>query len=211
MKLIKLPPFSAALGFTLITSLLLPGNVQAQRAAAGPPDWPCVQRLIPELAWGTLWAGPSLDELEQPWWEDQQVGRTVRASTSRTISEEQALDHLQRFIEENDPDKQRLTLLFSGLFEQINSERSRTIEKIRSASRAQVARLEQVSELVNELETARDSTNAAEEEITRLEKELHWERRTFEMRQQALPALCEKPYLLEERLARMVRIIDSSM
>lgn len=211
MKLIKLPPFSAALGFTLITSLLLPGNVQAQRAAAGPPDWPCVQRLIPELAWGTLWAGPSLDELEQPWWEDQQIGRTVRASTSRTISEEQALDHLQRFIEENDPDKQRLTLLFSGLFEQINSERSRTIEKIRSASRAQVARLEQVSELVNELETARDSTNAAEEEITRLEKELHWERRTFEMRQQALPALCEKPYLLEERLARMVRIIDSSM
>lgn len=211
MKLIKLPPFGAALGFTLITSLLLPGNVQAQRAAAGPPDWPCVQRLIPELAWGTLWAGPSLDELEQPWWEDQQVGRTVRASTSRTISEEQALDHLQRFIEENDPDKQRLTLLFSGLFEQINSARSRTIEKIRSASRAQVARLEQVSELVNELETARDSTNAAEEEITRLEKELHWERRTFEMRQQALPALCEKPYLLEERLARMVRIIDSSM
>tara|TARA_R110000824_G_scaffold313803_1_gene500603 strand:+ start:36746 stop:37378 length:633 start_codon:yes stop_codon:yes gene_type:complete len=210
MNLVNLRPLSVTLGFTLLI-LLLPVNAQAQRAAAGPPDWPCVQRLIPELAWGTLWTGPSPDELEQEWWEDEQVGRTVRLATTMTISEEQALEHIQEFIAVSNPDEQRLTLLFSGIFEQINNERSRTIEKIRSAARAQVARLEQVSELVDDLEAARDSTSVEQEEAARLEEELHWERRTFTMRQQALPALCEKPYLLEERLSRMVRVIDAAM
>lgn len=210
MNLVNLRPLSFTLGLTLL-GLLLPPHAQAQRAAAGPPDWPCIQRLIPELAWGTLWTGPSPDELEQAWWEDEQVGSTVRLATSRTISEEQAVEHVQKFIADNNPDEQRLTLLFSGLFEQFNSERSRTIEKIRSAARAQVARLEQVSKLVDELEAARDSAAAQEEEATRLEEELHWERRTFTMRQQALPALCEKPYLLEERLSRMIRVIDAAM
>ena len=65
-------PLGLAMGLAL-TSV---SQVEAQRAAAGPPDWPCVQRLIPELAWGTLWTGPPLDELEQEWWEDEEIARS---------------------------------------------------------------------------------------------------------------------------------------
>ncbi|HEX8374351.1 MAG TPA: hypothetical protein VF606_04145, partial [Geminicoccaceae bacterium] len=32
-------------------------------AAGEDPDWPCVQRLVPELAAGQMWPGKPLDEL----------------------------------------------------------------------------------------------------------------------------------------------------
>lgn len=188
---------------------------EAQRAAAGPPDWPCVQRLIPELAWGTLWTGPSPEALEQPWWEDEAVGRVVRFATARDTPREAALARVRAFVAEvsEAPEaerEQRLTRLFAGLFERINRERSRTIERIRSAARGQMARLERLAALVDELEAAR-ADDAGSDEIERLEQALYWERLTFQRRQQSLPALCEKPYLLEEELSRMVRAIRNAL
>ena len=202
------------LAFGLAIAVLLPAaETKAQRAASGPPDWPCVQRLVPEIGWGTIWAGPPLDQLEQAWWEDEEVGRIVRFATARETSEGEAVERVRAFAESLEPDEreERLTLLFSGLHERINRERSRTIESIRRFSRSQVSRLEDLSELVDELETLRDADAVRAETVERLEKELHWEQRTFQMRQQSLPALCEQPYLLEEKLSRMVRAIQAEM
>ncbi|EPC02079.1 hypothetical protein L861_20715 [Litchfieldella anticariensis FP35 = DSM 16096] len=204
------------LGLTLVTVFATTQEAQAQRAAAGPPDWPCVQRLIPELAWGTMWIGPSPEELGQKWWDDEEVGRVVRFATARETPRDAAIERVRSFVEQvaNGPEEdreQRLTLLFAGLFERINQERSRTIERIRGATRNQVQRLERVSEMVDELEAKRASDGANANDIERLKKELHWEQRTFEMRQHALPVLCEKPYLLEEELSRMVRAIREEM
>ncbi|MFW3616750.1 hypothetical protein [Billgrantia antri] len=210
----RLPGRMLLLG--LLTGLTLAGvaQVEAQRAAAGPPDWPCVQRLIPELAWGTIWTGPPLDELEQAWWEDEEVGRVVRFATSRTTPKEQALERVRAFVESVDEEdaEQRLTLLFSGLFELTDRERKRTIERIRQASRAQLTRLETISAMVDELEERRADDEATNEaEIERLSEGLFWEQRTFQHRQQTLPAMCDQPYLLEEELARMVRVIMARM
>ncbi|MBW6393322.1 hypothetical protein [Billgrantia antri] len=209
----RLPGRMLLLG--LLTGLTLAGvaQVEAQRAAAGPPDWPCVQRLIPELAWGTIWTGPPLDELEQAWWEDEEVGRVVRFATSRTTPKEQALEWVRAFVESVDEEdaEQRLTLLFSGLFELTDRERKRTIERIRQASRAQLTRLETISAMVDELEERRADDEADEAEIERLSEALFWEQRTFQHRQQTLPAMCDQPYLLEEELARMVRVIMARM
>ncbi|MGR4070059.1 hypothetical protein [Billgrantia sp. C5P2] len=206
---LRLLPLGVAMG------LMLGGmaQVEAQRAAAGPPDWPCVQRLIPELAWGTIWTGPPLDELEQDWWEDEEIGRVVRFATSRSTPEEQALARVREFIDTVDEEEaeQRLTLLFSGLFELTNRERRRAIEGIRRASRAQLTRLETVSAMVDELEERRADDEADTAEIERLSEALFWEQRTFQHRQQALPAMCDQPYLLEERLSRMVREIMARM
>lgn len=206
--------WGAGCTLTLLIALAAMPAAEAQRAAAGPPDWPCVQRLIPELAWGTIWAGPSLDELEREWWDDAEVGQVVRYATARETSDEAALARVREFVDsiarDNDREE-RLTLLFAGLFERIGRERSRVIERIRSASRAQVARLEKVSDMVDRLEERRAADDADGEELERLEQELHWEKRAFEMRQQTLPAMCEQPYLLEEQLGRMVRMIRNAM
>src|SRR5690554_140498 len=206
-----------SLGLVMGLALTSVSQVEAQRAAAGPPDWPCVQRLIPELAWGTLWTGPSLDELEQEWWEDDEIARVVRFAISRSTPEEQALARVSEFVESIDPSdaaaEQRLTQLFAGLYQLTNRERRRTIDRIRGASRAQMARLDTISGMVDELEIQRSNADSAADqaEADRLAEALFWEQRTFQHRQQALPALCEQPYLLEEQLSRMVRVIMARM
>lgn len=198
-------------GATLMVSGVPP--VEAQRAAAGPPDWPCVQRLIPELAWGTIWTGPSPDELERDWWEDEEVGRVVRFATARDTSTDEALARVRDFVASvaDEAVEPRLTLLFAGLFELTNRERQRVIDGIRQASRAQLARLDTIAGMVDELEERRADETVDEAAIERLSERLFWERRTFERRQQALPAMCEQPVLLEEKLSRMVRAIRERM
>ncbi len=205
-----------ALGLTMLALGLGISDARAQRAATGPPDWPCVQRLIPELAWGTIWTGPSPEALEPSWWEDEEVGRVVRFATAGETPRDEALQRVRDFVAQlaNQPEadrEARLTLLFAGLFERINRERSRVIERIRSASRGQVKRLDRLAELVDELEALRTSSEASAEDIEQLRKELHWEQRTFQKRQQLLPVLCEKPSLLEEELSRMVRVIRAEL
>lgn len=203
------------LAATFGTGLLLSDSprVEAQRAAAGPPDWPCVQRLIPELAWGTIWTGPSLDELEQRWWEDEEVGRVVRYATARDTPDAQALERVREFVNSvgDDQAERRLTLLFAGLFELTDRQRGHAIDAVRQAARAQMARLDTISAMVDELEVLRADEGADAAEIEQLEEALFWEQRTFQMRQQALPAMCEQPYLLEETLGLMVRMIMERM
>jgi hypothetical protein len=192
--------------------LALAAPAEAQRAAGGPPDWPCVQRLVPDLAWGTIWTGPSLDELDAAWHSDPEIGRTVRRATARATSEEEAVETVRGYAESVEEDREeKLTLLFAGLFELITRERTQTIDAILRYSRGQVARLERVGEIVDRLEDARRDAGADPAEIERLEQELHWERRVFEDRQASLRALCIQPYLLEERLSRMVRAIRAEL
>jgi hypothetical protein len=184
----------------------------AQRAAVGPPDWPCVQRLIPELAWGAMWTGPSPEELTVPWWSDPEVGALVRMAGSRATAEDRAVEAVRTFAREVDADReQRLTLLFAGVFEQISRERTQTIEAILRYSRGQVGRLQRVGGMVDRLEEARQDPEADPERIEELEQALHWERRVFEDRQASLRALCDQPYLLEERLSRIVQAIRAEL
>lgn len=205
-----------ALGLAMMAFDLGISDAWAQRAATGPPDWPCVQRLIPELAWGTIWTGPSPEALERAWWDDEEVGRVVRFATAQETPRDKALQRVRDFVAQvaSQPEadrEERLTLLFAGLFERFNRERSRVIERIRSASRSQVARLDRLSELIDGLEAQRASSEASGADIEKLRQELHWEQRTFEKRQQLLPVLCEKPALLEEELSRMVRVIRAEL
>lgn len=205
-----------ALGLTMTILGLGISDARAQRAATGPPDWPCVQRLVPELAWGTIWTGPSPEALERSWWEDEEVGRVVRYATARETPRDEALERVRDFVAQvaSQPEaerEERLTLLFAGLFERVNRERSRVIERIRSASRGQVKRLDRLTELVDELEARRASSETSGDDIEQLRRELHWEQRTFQKRQQLLPVLCEKPALLQEELSRMVRAIRAEL
>lgn len=212
----KMRVMAVILGLVVTVLSFGVSDVRAQRAATGPPDWPCVQRLIPELAWGTIWTGPSPEALGNFWWEDEDVGRVVRFATARETPSEEGLERVHEFILQlaNQPDEEReerLTLLFAGLFERINRERSRAIERTRSAARGQVKRLDRLTELVDELEGQRASSGGEGKDVDRLRQELHWEKRTFQKRQQLLPVLCEKPYLLEEELSRMVRMIRAEL
>jgi hypothetical protein len=205
------PALALALALPLLLALASPGH--AQPAAHGPPDWPCVQRLIPELAPATIWAGPPIDALEAEWWDDPELARVVRFAAARETTPEAARERVEAYIS-GVPEAEReeqLTLLFAGLFREIGRERSRTIEAVRRYARGQVGQLEQISALVDRLEEARSGNDVPPGEVERLEQELHWQRRLFQDRQGSLQALCQQPYLLEQRLGQLVRVISAEL
>lgn len=190
----------------------LPRAADAQRAAVGPPDWPCVQRLIPNLAAGAIWSGPPIDQLEMSWWGDAEVAQVVRFASARATPVDDAVERVVDFTHAAEGDREsRFTLLFAGLFDLISRERTRTIEAIRSYSRGQVRRLERIGALVDDLEATRSGGQADEARAAELEQEIFWERRVFEDRQASMRLLCEQPYRLEERLSRLVRVIEAAM
>jgi hypothetical protein len=212
MKHIETGPAAAVIGVALMALIGLSPSAEAQRAAVGPPDWPCVQRLIPNLAPGAIWSGPPIDELDEDWWSDAEVGSIARFASARATRLDEAVERVREFAKGAEGDREyRFTLLFAGLFELISRERTRTIEAILRYSRGQVGRLERIGELVDELEAARSGQQADEARAAELEQEIFWERRVFEDRQGSLRALCEQPYLLEERLSRLVRAIQAEM
>ncbi len=190
----------------------LPPAADAQRAAVGPPDWPCVQRLIPNLSAGAIWSGPPIDQLEASWWSDDEIARVARFASARATPVEDAVERVAEFTRAAEGDRQsRLTLLFAGLFELIGRERTRTIEAIRSYSRGQVQLLERIGTRVDELEAARAGGQVDAPRVAELEQEIFWERRVFEERQASMQLLCEQPYRLEERLSRLVRVIEAAL
>ena len=58
----------------------------------GPPDWPCVQRLIPNLSAGAIWSGPPIDQLEASWWSDDEIARVARFASARATPVEDAVE-----------------------------------------------------------------------------------------------------------------------
>ena len=43
-------------------------------AQSEDPDWPCVQRLVPEVSAGMVWAGPPIDgDLGRDWRDNPEV------------------------------------------------------------------------------------------------------------------------------------------
>jgi hypothetical protein len=212
MRWMKMWPTAAVIGIALMALIGLPPSAEAQRAAVGPPDWPCVQRLIPNLAPSAIWNGPPIDELEVDWWSDAEVGRVARFASARATRVDDAVERVRDFTKAAEGDREyRFTLLFAGLFELISRERTRTIEAIRRYSRGQVRRLERIGGLVDELEAARTGEQADETRAAEIEQEIFWERRVFEDRQASMRVLCEQPYRLEERLSRLVRAIQAEM
>lgn len=207
MRAMHLIRAGMAAAFAAGALLIQPAPAVAQRAAGGPPDWPCVQRLVPELSWRSIWRGPPIDALEQNWWNDAEIGRLVRFSTARTTEQGDAVARVQAFA--GQADKQALTLLFAGLFERISEERASSIDAIRRYARGQVRQLEVIGKLVDQLDEARVQQDAAR--ALRLEQELALEKRLFDTRQAMQSALCEQPYLLEERLSRLVRAMGQRL
>jgi hypothetical protein len=178
-------------------------------AAAGEdPDWPCVQRLVPEIAPGMLWAGPPLDAV------DREPVPALEALASDLAARRVPLKEAEAQVEEfasslADGEKdERLTGLFARTLEIINGDRSSIIQGIKKFARGQ--------------RTLADRINARNEQLTRLagdqvlerdalRAERDWDLRVYEDRRSSLGYLCEQPVLLEQRAFALARTIQGHL
>ena len=98
-------------------------------AAADPryPDWPCAQAKVPEISLAAVWAGPPLDDVADKWKDDAKVSALVsKLAARRTPLEEAQKRRSTEYLGQRQV-LDKITsgkLLFAGLFDSLNAQRS---------------------------------------------------------------------------------------
>ena len=169
------------------------------------PDWPCVQRLLPEVAGSMIWAGPPLDEVAEAN-ADKSLEALAGELAARRVPIEDAERQIEAFAEPlaSDDKADRLTHLFKATLEIINKDRTSIINGIKKFSRGQRTLADKITEKNRELETIDRSEILKRDTLT---AERDWDIRIFEDRRQSLTYLCEQPVLLEQRAFALARSI----
>ncbi len=194
----------AALGLVLTQNA---GRLLA--ADQADPDWPCIQRMVPEMSPGMVWAGPPLDGLGSAWRQDDEVKELARNVAERRTSPDAAAASIKKFAEGAGSEKERrLTLLFAAVFEKINAERSSIMNGIRRYARKQRA----LAEKIEGQGVALAKLGAEDDERRKaLGEQQIWDTRIYDEREQSLTFVCETPVLLEKRLFRIGREIMAQL
>src|SRR6516165_5883074 len=100
--------------------------------AADPryPDWPCAQIKVPELSAAAVWAGPPIDDVGTTWQNDPEIRDTVALIAARRTSLEDAEAAINKLLAADGDKQAKAKLLFAGVFETLNRERSIVMDGI---------------------------------------------------------------------------------
>ena len=175
-------------------------------------EWPCVQQKVPVVAASTVWSGPDLEEVGS-WQADSDAALLVQRLASRRTRTEEIDPLIEAFAEQAGERKaERLTRVFAGVLDVINTERSRIIAGIERYARGQNELAEKIREEADKITAAKDGpATEPTKELQELETRFQWDKRIFEERSHALSSVCETPVLLEQRLFEIARSIQQHL
>lgn len=194
--------------FTAMVQMTWPGQ-EAVAAQSTDPLWPCVQRKVPEVSSGMIWAGPAVDGLQGAWRDDPVVTDLAARIAQRRTPLEDAKVLVQDFAASLGADKDRkLTLLFVGMLATINRERGSIISGIGRYAQRQTQLAEKIERTFAELGALPVKGNL-EDEARREELEdiQVWDTRIYEERERSLGYICDQPVRLERRAFALAREI----
>lgn len=185
----------------------------ASRAQVRPdPNWPCVQRKVGTLSAGVVWNGPDL-AAAGPWDQDFEAAALAQKLASRRTSMEEVDALLDAFAQKAGAEKTvRLTRVFAGVLELVNTERDRILLGIERYAKGQNKLAERVRAESDKVGEAKDSPMAEEpKDLQDAESALKWDKRIFEERSRSLSYVCESPVLLERRVFDIARRIQQKL
>jgi hypothetical protein len=174
-------------------------------SAADPryPDWPCAQAKVPEVSLAAVWAGPPLDQAEAKWKDDAKVAALVpRLAARRT-----PLDEAEKMIKEFLAGK----LLFAGLFDTMNAQRSSVMSGLERVTRKQREAADKIRADTLALQALQDASAPDQPKIDELGNQLVWETRIFEDRRRVIKFVCEVPTAVDQRLFALGRVIQQEI
>jgi hypothetical protein len=199
------PAWLGVLAFALL--LLDSGALWA--ADPKDPDWPCIQRKVPEISAGMVWAGPPVEGLEPEWRAAAKVAELAQHIAARGTSVDDGKKAIEAFATQLASDKDhKLTLLFAATLDAVNAERGTIIKGIQRYARRQAKLAERIQQQIEELNQL--SKEESEEHKARrrtLEEKHLWDTRIYEERERSLGYICEQPVLLEQRIFALAREI----
>jgi hypothetical protein len=190
----------------LLALLGAAGIMPAAAATDDNPDWPCTQRLVPEIAPAMIWSGPPLDSVDgQASPVVDQLAATLAARRVPIEDAKAQVDDFASTLADEQRDEQ-LTRLFARTLAIINHDRSSIIQGIGKYARGQRALAKTISE-TNERLNGLPKDQVQERDALIAERD--WDIRIYDDRRSSLTYLCEQPVLLEQRAFALARAIAS--
>jgi hypothetical protein len=182
--------------------------------AADPryPDWPCAQAKVPEISLAAVWAGPPLGDAEEKWKNDPKVSELVEKVAARKTPLDDAQKAITEFLAAPGTDKMATgKLLFAGLFEQLNAERSSVMGGLERVTRKQRQAADKIRSDTLALQALQDVTPPDQPKIEELGNQLVWETRIFEDRRRVVKFVCDVPTTIDQRLFALGRTIQQEI
>ncbi|MCP3384813.1 hypothetical protein NLM31_31010 [Bradyrhizobium sp. CCGUVB4N] len=195
----------AALAFAVST---------AAARAADPryPDWPCSQAKVPEISLAAVWAGPALDDAASKWKDDSKVSALVSKLAARKTPLDEAEKSVKEFLSGSAADKTaNAKLLFAGLFDTLNAQRSQVMSGLERVSRKQREAADKIRDETIQLQALQDATPRDDTKVDAMSNQLIWETRIFEDRRKVVRFVCEVPTTIDQRLFALGRVIQQEM
>lgn len=196
----------------LLAAFVVVGTT-AQSLGADPryPDWPCAQAKVPEISLAAVWAGPSLDDVTNTWKTDNKIEPLVARLAARRTSMEDAEKLITDFLSNSKDKAQNGKMLFAGLFESLNAQRSSVMNGLERVTRKQRAAADKIRADTLALHELQDSPTPDATKIEQLSNQLTWETRIFEDRNKVIRFACEVPTIIDQRLFALGRTIQQEM
>ncbi|HEY6256154.1 MAG TPA: hypothetical protein VIY51_10215 [Xanthobacteraceae bacterium] len=182
--------------------------------AADPrfPDWPCVQIKVPEISVAAVWAGPSIDDVENAWRQDPAISDLVARLASRRTPLKEAEKAISDFIDGSAAERQqKAKLIFAGLFNSLNQERSQIMNGIERFFRQQKKLADDIRSETLQLRDLHDAVDRDQSRVDEMASRIEWDTRIFEERRKTIGYVCEVPVLVEQRLFALAREIQHSL
>jgi hypothetical protein len=199
---------------TAIGALLVVAASTGYCLAVDPryPDWPCAQAKVPEISIAAVWAGPPLDDDADKWKDDARVSALVSKLAARRTPLEEAEKAIAEFLAGSSAEKVATgKLLFAGLFDRLNAERSSVMSGLERVTRKQRTAADKIRSDTLALQALQDASPPDQPKIDELGNQLVWETRIFEDRRRVIKFVCEVPTAIDQRLFALGRVIQQEM
>lgn len=196
-----------------VAALALAVSTAAARAADPRyPDWPCSQAKVPEISLAAVWAGPALDDAASKWKDDSKVSALVSKLAARKTPLDEAEKAAKEFLTGSAADKTaNAKLLFAGLFDTLNAQRSQVMSGLERVSRKQREAADKIREETIQLQALQDATPRDDTKVDAMSNQLIWETRIFEDRRKVVRFVCDVPTTIDQRLFALGRVIQQEM
>jgi len=193
--------------------LAVAASTQASLAADPRyPDWPCTQAKVPEISLAAVWAGPPLDDIKEKWKDDAKVSALVAKLAVRRTSLDDAQKLITEFFATPTIDKATLgKLLFAGLFDSLNAQRTSVMNGLERITRKQRDAADKIRSDVSALHALQGAPSPDQTKIDELSNQMVWQTRIFEDRQRVVKFVCEVPTAIDQRLFALSRMIQQEI
>ncbi|RWA67762.1 MAG: hypothetical protein E5X49_08815 [Mesorhizobium sp.] len=197
---------------SLVAAAMLVPHASAM-AANADPDWPCVQRKVPQLSLGQVWNGPELPPAAKDWAEDPSVSALVEEVAARRLPIADAQKKISDFAASLPAEQlaPKMTMLVQGMFDHMDAERSHVISGISRYAHKQLEMAAALREQASDVDQLRAKPDADQDEVERRTDQLNFATRIFNERVQSLTYVCDVPTIIEQRLYQLSKTVSETL